>query len=204
MSIPSSEAKSARRLMLRAERRAMHVDERARKDAEVARRLIDVDEWHRAHIIYAYLSFSPEVDTRRIIREAWRQGKQVAIPYCIPRTRRMRWFVIDSFDGLVRNALGVEEPIPDENCEMPAEGERDALALVPALCYDEHGYRLGYGGGFYDVFLARFVGVPVGLCHENALVRDLLAEGLREPHDRSVHLVVSDARVIRPDQPYHT
>ena len=174
----------------------MDSHDRIRQDEAIARGLTSLEEWRKAELIYAYLSFGAEIDTHALVREAWASNKQVAIPYCIPGTRRMRWFLIDSFEGLVRSDLGVEEPVPDVRREVSGAGTRTSLSLVPALCYDRHGYRLGYGKGFYDVFLAGFEGVSVGLCREGSLYADLHEMGLRESHDRPVSIVVSNVRAM--------
>ena len=72
------------------------------------------------------------------------------------------------------------------------------IALVPGLTFDGHGFRLGYGGGFYDTFLARFEGVSVGLCRDAQMSRDLCAEGLLDAHDLPVQIVVTNSKVVRP------
>ncbi len=135
--------------------------------------------------------------TRGIIQRAWDAGKTVALPWCVPGTHEMRWFKIESFDDLVRSPLGVEEPQPiDENEQLLGTGER-CLALVPGLTFDAAGYRLGYGGGFYDTFLAKFNGVSVGLCREAQFSQDLVAEGIIDAHDLPAQLVVTEKRIIR-------
>ena len=117
----------------------------------------------------------------------------VALPWCVPGTHEMRWYRVTSFDALVRSPLGVEEPVPDPANEQLLDTGQRMLALVPGLTFDAAGYRLGYGGGFYDTFLAGFRGVSVGLCRETTLSRDLRAAGVIDEHDLPVDLVVSEA-----------
>ncbi len=71
-----------------------------------------------------------------------------------------------------------------------------AIALVPGLAFDEHGYRIGYGGGYYDAFLSAFPGFTVGLCYEDLLQDDLAALGCLEPHDIAVDLVATEAQLL--------
>ena len=94
--------------------------------------------------------------------------------------------------------MGIEEPpaCASRLVDVSTLGPR-ALALVPALAFDERGYRLGYGGGFYDAFLAQFLGVAAGLAREATLLGDLGALGALEPQDLPVDLVVTDARSAR-------
>jgi 5-formyltetrahydrofolate cyclo-ligase len=93
--------------------------------------------------------------------------------------------------------LGVEEPVPDPANEQLLGTRQRMMALVPGLTFDEAGYRLGYGGGFYDTFLATFDGVSVGLCREAAWSTDLHGEGIIDAHDLPAQIVVTEERVVR-------
>lgn len=168
---------------------------RARADGAIEKRLCALPAFEGADVVLAYLDMGSEVRTRGIIERAWAAGKTVALPTCVPGSREVRWYRVTSFDGLVRSSLGVEEPVPDPAAEVLPTGPK-ALAIVPGLTFDERGFRLGYGGGFYDTFLARFGGVSVGLCREVQMSADLHAAGVVEAHDRSVSCVVTDKRVL--------
>ena len=115
----------------------------------------------------------------------------------------MEWFVVDSLEGLVRGEHGVLEPVRDPaRMVEPACGPRgiasDQLAIVPGLAFDQQGFRLGYGGGFYDTFLSRFAGIAAGLCREALAVGDLAAAGVLDAHDQACDLVLTDVRALRP------
>ncbi|WP_165170164.1 5-formyltetrahydrofolate cyclo-ligase [Adlercreutzia sp. ZJ242] len=68
-----------------------------------------------------------------------------------------------------------------------------ALAIVPGLAFDAQGFRIGYGGGFYDAFLAAFPGTSVGLCREASLLPSLRAQGALDAHDRPVDIVLAES-----------
>ncbi len=176
-------------------RSALGKDGRARRDAAIAGGVTRLPEYLAADTVLTYLSVGDEVDTRAIVRDAWARGKAVALPWCVPGTRRMRWFYVSSLDGLVRSSFGVEEPVPDPAREVDPKAGSRALAIVPGLAFDERGYRMGYGGGFYDVFLAEFAGASVGLCREPQM-SPVGALALDE-HDVPVDVVVTEERVIR-------
>ena len=181
----------------RAVRKELGEDARATIDAGIEANLVALPEFAETDVLLAYLDFGPEVRTRGIIQAAWDAGKVVALPWCVPGTHEMRWFKVTSFDDLVRSSLGMDEPAPvDENEQQLRTGER-MLALVPGLTFDAAGRRMGYGGGFYDTFLAKFDGVSVGLCREAQFSEDLAAEGVIDAHDLSAQLVVTESRVIR-------
>lgn len=178
-------------------RRELGEDGRAAADADIEANVLALPEFAEAEVLLAYLDFGSEVRTRGIIQAAWDAGKVVALPWCMPGTHEMRWYRVTSFDALVRSKLGVEEPVPDAANEQPLGTGEHMLALVPGLTFDAAGYRLGYGGGFYDTFLATFDSVSVGLCREAAWSQDLRAEGVIDAHDLPVQIVVSDGRTVR-------
>ena len=191
------ERKQALRARYKQMRLVLGEEGRRTADEGIERQLVGLAEFADAEVLLAYLDFGPEVRTRGIIQRAWDAGKVVALPWCVPGTHEMRWFRVTGFDDLVRSKLGMEEPVPvDENEQQLGTGQR-MLALVPGLTFDLQGYRLGYGGGFYDTFLAMFDGVSVGLCREVAWSDDLRAEGIIDAHDLPVQLVVTETRTVR-------
>lgn len=188
--------KQSLRTQLKAARRGLGPVCRAEIDAAVAARVRKTPEWEAAPIVLAYLSVREEVDTRGLVRAAWDAGKAVAAPR-VTGPRALAWYRVEPGDALEMSRMGIEEP-PASDARLVEVGELPptALALIPALAFDERGYRLGYGGGFYDAFLARFPGVSVGLSREATTLDDLDALGVLEPHDRAVDLVVTESRAI--------
>lgn len=188
--------KQSLRTQLKAARRGLGPVCRAEIDAVVATRVRKTPEWEAAPIVLAYLSVREEVDTRGLVRAAWDVDKAVAAPR-VTGPRALAWYRVEPGDALEMSRMGIEEP-PANGARLVEVGElpATALALIPALAFDERGYRLGYGGGFYDVFLARFPGVAVGLSREATTLDDLDALGALEPHDRAVDLIVTESRAI--------
>lgn len=186
------EAKKALRAQLKAQRAALPVDERAALDAKIAEHVRALPQWESADIVCAYASFSDEIDTWGLIESAWAAGKEVVLPRVVDGTRQLRWFAVASRDELVRSAWGIEEPADDAVKEADVQAlshECAALALVPGLAFDARGYRMGYGGGFYDCFLGDFGGCAVGLVRSAFFFDEL---SCLEPHDLAVDCVVSE------------
>lgn len=183
-------AKQALRAQLRAARAAMAPEERARCDAAIAAQVVASPAFAQAPVVFSYLSFGAEVETRTIIRAAWAAGKVVALPRVVG-PHRLAWYRVDSFEGLVLSAYGIKEPAPDPCRALSVTDDTCALALVPGLAFDQEGYRLGYGGGYYDAFLSTFPGVSLGLCRKAAWFPSLTARGARAPHDVPVTAVIS-------------
>lgn len=191
-----NDRKAVLRAQLKAQRAALDPAVRSEADARIAAHLFALDAWHEATTVLTYLSFGSEVDTRAIIERGWSADKTVALPRCVPNTRLMRWHRVTSLDAgaLTRSSFGVEEPADDPNTLIDPTTCDPArtIALVPGLTFDAHGFRLGYGSGFYDTFLATFPGTSIGLIRAAQLTDDLCAIGIIDTHDLPVDIVVSD------------
>lgn len=189
----SRENEKARlRAHFKALRTAPPADERRAMDAAIADGVAALPVFAQADGVFTYLSFGAEVDTRGLIERAWDAGKAVCLPRVVPDTRRMRWYAVDSLDGLERGPLGVEEPAADPTRETVPGDFRAPLALVPGLAFDCAGYRLGYGGGFYDTFLPTFPGSSIGPCRAAQFVDRLP----HDAHDVPVDLVVTEQGAV--------
>ena len=181
--------KQAWRKHFKDQRAAIPEQQRVQIDKAITARLVALPEFVACDLLLAYLSFGVEIETRDIIRTAWEAGKTVALPRCVPGTRSMKWYQIESFEGLVKSSLGVEEPAEDPTNEIAPSAFELALCLVPGLSFDAQGFRMGYGGGFYDTFLKGFTGTSVGLCRRAQLCEKIPA---LEPHDLPVNFVITE------------
>ncbi len=187
--------KTELRQKYRSLRQAMTPEIKNKKDEEIAAQVRRLWQYKRNDVLLVYVSTPIEVDTHRIIRRALEDGKRVAVPRCIPDTRQMEFYYIDSLDELEPGSFGVLEPLP--NSDRLYKEQEGGLCLVPAFSYDWRGFRLGYGKGYYDRFLSHFEGNMVGICYSDCVQRTL-------PHgryDRPVELLVTEKylrRTVRP------
>lgn len=165
-------------------KRAMTAAEIESRSAVLAQRLFELPVYRRAASVYVYIAFNQEVRTRPIIERAWTDGKRVATPKIVDGAMRFIW--LESFDELVPQVpFGFPEPIGDG----PIADDDSALVIVPGLAFDARGYRVGYGGGYYDGWLSAHPGHPtVALCYGFQRVEALFTEA----HDMPVELVISD------------
>ena len=181
----------------RAFREGLDTSYRTQADTAIAARVAASDAFVEAPLVFAYCSVGSEVDTHALIEGALRQGKTVALPRAVPGTRTMAWHAIGSLADTAPGFAGIPEPADDAATRIDADdADARALALVPGLIFDLHGFRLGYGGGFYDTFLATFPGRSLGLIRERQLIDDLGKYGAREPFDRPVGLVASEGKLL--------
>lgn len=169
--------------------------DKMRLDENVLSRVTRLNQYVNAELLLVYVSTPIEVDTRNLINRALEDGKKVAVPRCVPDTRNMEFYEIRSLDELSPGTFGVDEPTPNPERLLPADP--GGLCIVPALCYDEYGYRLGYGKGYYDRFLAGYSGITVGICYA-ACVRRSLIHGR---FDRPVELLVTERYIKRITEP---
>ncbi len=149
--------------------------------------------YRQARTVMLVASFDTEIDTRRLIRTALLEGKRVALPVCKAKGRRMAPTVIrDVGRDLEKGCYGIMEP--SARCPVIADPETIDLILVPGMAFNEQGYRLGYGGGYYDRFLKDLHHpVTVGLAREAFIRPDIPVE----PHDLPVQWVMTEKRLIR-------
>ena len=189
--VDSQLRKAELRARLKALRNGLPAAERAKADAAICENVCSMPQFKEADVVLAYLSFGAEVETRGIIGRAWQEGKAVALPRCTG-PHQMRWFTVGDLDGLQKSPLGVEEPPENDANELLTDASARMVALVPGLAFDAEGYRLGYGGGYYDAFLASFPGYSIGLCRNVQQVESLKELGAVGVHDIPVDMVVSE------------
>lgn len=177
--------KTELRNSIKEERRNMDPQEKQKLDSGVARNVFRLYQYKSAKTVLVYVSTAIEVDTFEIIKGAWRDGKRVAVPRCIPDTRLMEFHYIESMDDLSPGAFGVLEP--DETLPI-VEDFTGSLMLLPALSIDYLGYRLGYGKGYYDRYMSRFTGACAGICYSDYIRRHMY----HGRYDRPVDVIVTE------------
>lgn len=143
-------------------------DERQEISKDLAHRLFETDLWKEAKTIGIYLSFGNEWDTRLIIEEAWQAGKKTVIPKTIPDVKGMEFYQIDNYSEVKKGHFGIQEPIIEQTTYTDKD-EIDLL-VVPGLVFSEDGYRIGFGGGYYDRFLTDFIHPTISLVWSGQLI----------------------------------
>ena len=180
--------KAALRRELLAQRDA--VPQREEKSRAVGDGVLALPAYQKARQVLLYLSKGSEVDTWEVFAQAVAEGKEVYAPRCLDGEGTMGFFQVTSPQELLQGRFGLWEPDP-RRC-APWRRREGALCLVPVIAFDRQGYRLGYGKGYYDRFLAGFSGTAAGLCF-----RELALERLpRGPQDRRVDVLVTEAGVL--------
>ncbi len=169
-------------------RRNMPSEEKQMLDRAIADNVRRLKEYRPAKTILIYMSTPIEVDTIGIIKNAWEDGKRVAVPRCIPDSRDMEFHYIDNLDCLSVGTFSVLEP--DSSLPIVTDFS-GCLMIVPGMHFDMKGYRIGYGKGYYDRYMVRFTGISAGICYSNEL-KPFLYHGR---YDRHVDIIVTDKRI---------
>lgn len=189
MCTTTAEKKTRLRTLIREQLSQIPDFERMAEDNALFSAFLSLPEVAQSHTIFLFCGAGAEPDTARLFPPLLERGKRIALPRMLPgRQMELRQYCPDR--PLVRHPFGILEP--DTGCPLLPADEVD-LTLVPALCYDRRGFRLGMGGGYYDRWLAHYSGITVGLCRQ-AWMQDAVPT---EPHDRPVDLVITPTQTIR-------
>lgn len=135
---------------------------------ETADQLFQTEWWKSASTIGITLAQAHEIPTNIIIEKAWGLGKSVCVPKCKGKTREMIFYKITLMSQLEKAYFGLLEPKIEETTMMSQE--KIDLMFVPGLLFDQTGYRIGYGGGFYDRYLASFSQTTISLISEEQII----------------------------------
>ncbi len=165
--------------------------------ADLIQGFLALPQLRAAGTVLLFCGVGNEIDTLPLIEQLLGQGKVVCLPKCLPG-RRMQALQITALTDLRPGAYGIPEP--GEDCAVV---ERDIieLILVPNLCCDRQGFRLGHGGGYYDRYLMGYTGFTVALCPQDRL-QDRLP---RDAYDIPMELVLTETQVWRgANAPRHT
>ena len=153
-------------------------------------------EWKNAGEVLIYWPIKGEVDVRPLITELWQRGSKVLMPRCRPDAfGEMDIACATCEDELTPGPFTIMEP-DVEKCPPVGTCSPD-IALIPGVCFDRRGYRLGFGGGYYDRLLAsdEMKGtLTIGLGYDFQLVKELP----NQPWDMPVNTVCTEEELWHP------
>ncbi len=165
------------------------LDKEAKKfmDDKIIEKLINSEEYKKARGIFTYIGFGSEIDTKIIIKDALKLGKQVYVPKIF--NKEMLLIRIDSLENLVKSSYGILEPIGEEN---DFDIDKLDLIVMPGVAFDEEFNRLGYGAGYYDKFLDKnnLKCSKIALAYELQVLDSLEVE----EHDKKVDQIITEKR----------
>ncbi|MCF6289507.1 MAG: 5-formyltetrahydrofolate cyclo-ligase [Desulfobacterales bacterium] len=169
------------------------VTERATKSGQIHNRLWQLPAFANAELLCIYVSFRSEVETMGLIRQSLAFGKTVTVPLTVIDPPQLIPYKIDDPDqDLVCGYCGIPEPDPGRTGPVDPGGIE--AVLVPGAVFDPLGGRLGYGGGYYDRFLALKApqAVRIGIAFAAQLVDRVPVLA----HDQPLDYLVTEERVL--------
>ena len=174
--------------------------EKRRKMQPIIKRLSDekicslfmaLVSYRYSEILLMYYPTAREIDVLPIAQHALNSGKRIAFPCCDTKNHTMVFRFITSLDQLtVAGTFGIPEPAVDCPVYRWEEGGH-SVCLIPGIVYDEKGYRLGYGKGYYDRYLPSFKGTKIGFVYSDFVIGSVP----RGRYDLAVDVLVTEKGV---------
>lgn len=164
----------------------------------MSRRIIDtliaLPVFQENSLYFIYCSYQSEVETSLLIDRCLKAGKTVCVPMTTPAQSRMQAVVIkDAGIDLRPGYKGIPEPILHLVQDGELKPEAIEVAVIPGAVFDRCGHRLGYGGGYYDRFLARAPqALRIGLAYSMQLVNHIPAL----PHDMPMDILITEHEIL--------
>lgn len=165
---------------------------------KIERKLLLQDVVLKCHVIFVYVSFRSEVQTHTLIQKLLQQGKQVVVPVTVAANKKLIPVIIHNFNELNPGYCSILEPRPEIRATQQIFGADIDLVLLPGSVFDIRGGRMGYGGGYYDRFLANEApqSLRIGLAYDLQVVDKIDLQA----HDELVDLIVTEKRIIQGER----
>lgn len=151
------------RTRMRRQRGVFPEDARDARSARIVSNVMALPEWHAAKWVASFVPMRKEVDVSALRSAAYASGKRVALPRVDRESGNLVFAEVFVDTALIESAFGVEEPPASAAVVDPHSLD---LVVVPGLAFDERGYRIGYGKGYYDRFLPGLSAFTVGVAYE--------------------------------------
>jgi 5-formyltetrahydrofolate cyclo-ligase len=179
--------KAELRRQCRMVRRSLEEQERARASLAICHLIESWDVFQTSETILTYMPIHSEADLSPLLEHS--PLKRWCLPRILPEEDHRMVFHLYNAAQLVKHPFGMQEPVPHLPIVLPEEIQ---LALVPGLAFDRSGWRLGYGGGYYDRFLTEFHGISAGIVFQ-ALLLDEVPHSLL---DVPMHWITSEQNCL--------
>lgn len=192
--LSESELRCSLRALARKNRDALGKIERSRASSYIAESVCALPEVIRARNILLYCAFRTEVETEQLSKSLLHMKKKLCMPLVKPLEKELLPMIIDEEDyPLQPGYCGIPEPVwCTSRC---AAAEHLDIVILPGLVFDKNGNRLGYGGGYYDRFLACKApqALRLGLAFSCQLVPSIPAQN----HDMRLDILVTEKEILR-------
>lgn len=154
-------------------------------DEKIKNKLIKSEYYRNAKSIFIYYSTEDEIDTKKIIKQAFLDKKEVYIPK-ITENNQMKASLLRTFDDLVDGKYKIK------TSKLEKSSEKIDLTIVPGLSFDKNKYRLGYGGGYYDYYIKNHKSFYIGLFYQINKSFKLNLDNF----DQKLDLIITDKNIF--------
>lgn len=185
--------KTLRKYMLE-KRSQLSLDEIKNKSQTITKSLLNLEEYNKANFIFTFISFKDEVNTHEIIKKSLEKNKRIGVPITIPKNKELKVSELMDFDKELE--LGYYDILtPKEEYLKIVPPDIIDLVLVPGLVFDRQGYRVGYGGGYYDRFFNSLDEdvLKIGICYDI----QIQAKVPRGSYDIPVNYILTESEFIK-------
>lgn len=156
-----------------------NISNREDKETLIFNKLINSEEFKKANTIAFYISFSDEVDTKRLIDYSLSINKTIVIPKVVDEKLEFYYFNGD-YTLLAKSRFNILEP---DSTACRIDDNQIDLMIIPGLAFDLNNYRLGYGKGYYDRYLKKHHIKNIGLFYKEQCVNKLPIDSFDIPLD---------------------
>lgn len=171
-------------------RSSLSASQRETYGERIFQKTIALEAYQNIEGLLTYVSMKDEVDTKQIIQYAL-NNKKVYVPLCVDGNQ-LSFYKINVLSELTEGKFGVLEPNPKK--QKPLLSFQKAICIVPGRAFDLDGYRLGYGGGYYDRFLQSFTGITIGYCYSECISDTSLP---KDTYDKAVDIVITQDDIYK-------
>lgn len=183
-------------------RATLSTSERLEKSRQIFARIFLLPEFVAAEEVFAYVSYGSEVETIHFMEEMWRLNKQVLLPKV--EGKKLQFYYIQNAGQLKLGYKGIMEPDTDQPLQCFMIGNQGAshstlqrIMIMPGVAFDKDGFRMGYGGGFYDRFLAELDSISIEMLRiQVAFDVQEVSTTLPEHHDKMPHKIITESREL--------
>ena len=179
------------RKIIKRKRQELNKDIKQELDKRVIDNFFNSEYIKDSNIIFIYVGMDSEINTINIINKLLDMGKRVAVPKVLSQNKEMVSLEIKSILDLNESgSFGILEP----DISKKDVGNEIDLIIVPGLAFDKRGYRIGYGGGFYDKFLEKHNKIKrISLCYNFQIIENVR----NEEFDKRVDTIITEDEIIK-------
>lgn len=164
---------------------------KAKKEQQILALFFASQQWKNAKTVAVIKAVDFEFDMDKVMHKAFATGKKVVVPKSLPE-RKLAFYEVDEQTRYYVTNFGVEEPVSN----LFVTKEEIDLVIVPGLIFSTKGYRIGFGGGFYDRYLATYQGETCSLVFSEQLNDRWTADAF----DMPVHRIYTDTYKIKEEK----